>query len=83
MQQRRPLASSCTRSALLCQRIGWDALRSTWLARTASGGLRPLITRFPLSEAAAAHAAVEGRTARGKVVLTSRAQVVRSLPDRP
>lgn len=61
---------------------GWDALRSTSLARAAGGEFRPLITRFPLSEAAAAHAAVEDRTARGKVVLTSRAQVVRSVPDR-
>ncbi|MEE2061488.1 zinc-binding dehydrogenase [Rhodococcus artemisiae] len=49
---------------------GWDALRSTSLARAAGGEFRPLITRFPLSEAAAAHAAVEGRTARGKVILT-------------
>ncbi len=49
---------------------GWDALRSTSLERAATGEFRPLITRFPLSEAAAAHAAVEGRTARGKVILT-------------
>jgi NADPH:quinone reductase len=39
------------------------------LAAAASGRLTPLITRFPLAEAAAAHAALEARETVGKVVL--------------
>ncbi|MFF1444054.1 zinc-binding dehydrogenase [Streptomyces sp. NPDC058295] len=40
------------------------------LAETAAGRLRPVIgARFPLAEAAAAHAAIEGRELVGKVVL--------------
>ena len=41
------------------------------LAAAADGSLVPLITSFPLADAAAAHAAIEGRTAVGKVVLLS------------
>ena len=40
------------------------------LAAAASGRLTPLITRFPLADAAAAHAALEARETVGKVVLT-------------
>ena len=41
------------------------------LAAAADGALVPLITSFPLADAAAAHAAIEGRTTVGKVVLLS------------
>ncbi|KQX83360.1 zinc-binding dehydrogenase [Streptomyces sp. Root1310] len=45
-------------------------LASHVLAEAAAGRLRPVIgARFPLTEAAAAHAAIEGREALGKVVL--------------
>jgi NADPH:quinone reductase len=37
--------------------------------RALASGLKPLITSFPLAEAAAAHAALEGRETVGKVVL--------------
>lgn len=39
-------------------------------ARGGPGRLVPTITRFPLDRAADAHAALEGRAAEGKVVLT-------------
>lgn len=40
------------------------------LAEAAAGRLRPVIgAQFPLTEAAAAHAAIEGRELVGKVVL--------------
>ncbi|MCU1486153.1 MAG: Alcohol dehydrogenase zinc-binding domain protein [Actinomycetia bacterium] len=39
------------------------------LAALAGGSLRPLVTRFALADAAAAHAALEGRATTGKVVL--------------
>jgi NADPH:quinone reductase len=42
------------------------------LAAAADGGLTPLITSFPLAEAAAAHAALEARQTVGKVVLRPR-----------
>jgi NADPH2:quinone reductase len=44
-------------------------LEEAALAALASGTLHPLVTRFPLAEAAAAHAALEGRATTGKVVL--------------
>jgi NADPH2:quinone reductase len=37
--------------------------------RALASGLTPLVTTFPLAEAAAAHAALEGRETVGKVVL--------------
>jgi NADPH:quinone reductase len=40
------------------------------LAAAADGRLTPLVQRFPLAEAAAAHAALETRATTGKVVLT-------------
>jgi NADPH2:quinone reductase len=39
------------------------------LVTAAAGDLVPLLTRFPLAEAAAAHAALESRDTVGKVVL--------------
>ncbi|MBB0244620.1 zinc-binding dehydrogenase, partial [Streptomyces alkaliphilus] len=39
------------------------------LALAAKGVFRPLVTAFPLEEAARAHAALEGRATTGKVVL--------------
>lgn len=44
-------------------------LEDAALAALASGTLHPLVTRFSLAEAAAAHAALEGRATTGKVVL--------------
>jgi NADPH2:quinone reductase len=39
------------------------------LAAVAAGTLAPLLTTFALKDAAAAHAALEGRATTGKVVL--------------
>ena len=39
------------------------------VAAAANGQWRPLIQRFPLREAAAAHTAIEARATTGKVVL--------------
>jgi NADPH2:quinone reductase len=44
-------------------------LESRALAAAADGTLTPAITRFPLADAAAAHAALESRRTTGKVVL--------------
>ena len=44
-------------------------LESRALAAAADGTLTPAITRFPLADAAGAHAALEGRRTTGKVVL--------------
>ncbi|MFE2869662.1 zinc-binding dehydrogenase [Embleya sp. NPDC059259] len=49
---------------------GRRALITRALDEAASGRLVPTITRFPLARAADAHAALENRTAEGKVVLT-------------
>ncbi|MGW1989493.1 zinc-binding dehydrogenase [Embleya sp. NPDC001921] len=49
---------------------GWRELTTRALHEAARGRLVPTITRFPLDRAADAHAALEGRTAEGKVVLT-------------
>jgi len=48
---------------------GVRALQEAALAAAARGEWRPLTTVFPLAEAAAAHAALEGRATTGKVVL--------------
>ena len=45
------------------------ALEARALAAAADGRLIPAIQRFPLAQAAAAHAAIEGRATTGKVVL--------------
>ncbi|MGA5132758.1 zinc-binding dehydrogenase [Streptomyces olivoreticuli] len=49
---------------------GWHELAARALSEASEGRLIPPITRFPLSGAAAAHAALESREAEGKVVLT-------------
>lgn len=48
---------------------GLRGLEQQALTALAAGELRPQVTRFPLVEAAAAHAALEGRRTTGKVVL--------------
>jgi NADPH2:quinone reductase len=48
---------------------GIRGLAEQALAEAGAGRLVPLLTRFPLEEAAAAHAALEGRRTVGKVVL--------------
>ncbi|GAB2577841.1 zinc-binding dehydrogenase [Streptomyces capparidis] len=48
---------------------GLRPLEERALAAAASGDLVPLVDRFPLAEAARAHAALEGRRTTGKVVL--------------
>ncbi|WP_411102252.1 zinc-binding dehydrogenase [Streptomyces sp. cmx-4-9] len=57
----------------MLQRVGTpDPLRTLEtraLAEAAEGRLRPALTRFPLTEAAAAHRALETRATTGKVVL--------------
>jgi NADPH2:quinone reductase len=63
-----------TASAAIGPRIlhrpgGLRDLEEEALAALATGGLVPLVTSFPLAEAAAAHEALEGRRTVGKVVL--------------
>ena len=48
---------------------GIPGLAGRSLARVAAGEWRPLVTTYPLAEAARAHADLEGRKALGKVVL--------------
>ncbi|MGW1988812.1 zinc-binding dehydrogenase [Embleya sp. NPDC001921] len=48
---------------------GFKALAESALAAAAAGELRPAVTTFELSEAAAAHTALAGRQTVGKVVL--------------
>ncbi|MCD9143018.1 zinc-binding dehydrogenase [Streptomyces albireticuli] len=48
---------------------GMRRLRAEALRRAAAGSFTPLITRFPLAEAAEAHRALESRGTVGKVVL--------------
>ncbi|MEU1620694.1 zinc-binding dehydrogenase [Streptomyces sp. NPDC005722] len=50
-------------------RIGLRTLEEEALAAWTTGRLTPAVQRFPLAEAAAAHAALEGRGTMGKVVL--------------
>jgi NADPH2:quinone reductase len=50
---------------------GIAGLAARALDRVAAGEWRPLLTAYPLREAARAHADLEGRRAPGKVVLTS------------
>jgi NADPH2:quinone reductase len=50
---------------------GIPGLAARALDRVASGAWRPLVTTYPLADAARAHADLEGRRALGKVVLTS------------
>jgi NADPH2:quinone reductase len=51
---------------------GIPGLAARALDRVASGEWRPLVTAYPLAEAARAHADLEGRRALGKVVLVRR-----------
>ena len=48
---------------------GIPGLAGRALGKVASGEWRPLVSTYPLSEAARAHADLEGRRALGKVVL--------------
>jgi NADPH2:quinone reductase len=50
---------------------GIPVLAARALERVADGTWRPLVTTYPLAQAARAHAELEGRRALGKVVLTS------------
>jgi NADPH2:quinone reductase len=50
---------------------GVPGLARRALDRVASGAWRPLVTPYPLGEAARAHADLEQRRALGKVVLTT------------
>ena len=50
---------------------GIPGLAARALERVADGTWRPLVTTYPLAEAARAHAELEGRRALGKVVLVS------------
>jgi len=58
--------------ALLRRPGGIRALETIALERAADGIWKPLITRFPLAEAAAAHRVSEARHLRGKLVLRVR-----------
>lgn len=51
---------------------GIPGLAGRSLDRTAAGEWRPLVTTYPLADAARAHADLEGRRALGKVVLETR-----------
>jgi NADPH:quinone reductase len=67
-------ARGLTASAAIGPRIlnrpgGMRDLEEQALAALAEGRLRPLVQRFPLAEAAAAHAALEARGTVGKAVL--------------
>jgi NADPH2:quinone reductase len=69
-------ARGLTASAAIGPRIlnrpgGMRELEEQALAALAEGRLRPLVQRFPLGDAAAAHAALEARATVGKVVLAS------------
>jgi NADPH2:quinone reductase len=50
---------------------GLRDLEARALAAAAEGRLAPLLTTFPLTDAGAAHAALEGRATQGKVVLVT------------
>ncbi len=50
---------------------GIPGLAARSLDRVAAGAWRPLVTTYPLADAARAHADLEGRRAPGKVVLTT------------
>jgi len=68
------VAAGVTVSAAVGPRIlkrpgGFRDLETQALAMAASGEWAPLIHRFPLADAAAAHAALEARATTGKVVL--------------
>jgi NADPH2:quinone reductase len=67
-------AGGITASAAVGPRImqrpgGMRDLETRALAEAAAGRLVPSVTRFPLADAAQAHAALEGRNTVGKTVL--------------
>jgi NADPH:quinone reductase len=62
-------ASAAIGVRLLRRPGGLRGFEAQALAALAAGQLVPLVTRFPLAEAAAAHAALENRETIGKVVL--------------
>jgi NADPH2:quinone reductase len=62
-------ASAAIGSRLLRRPGGFRDLEDAALAALTTGRMVPLVTRFPLAEAAAAHAALENRETVGKVVL--------------
>jgi len=67
-------AGGITASAAVGPRImqrpgGMRDLETRALAEAAAGRLAPPVTRFPLADAAQAHAALEGRNTVGKAVL--------------
>jgi NADPH:quinone reductase len=67
-------AGGITASAAVGPRImqrpgGMRDLETRALAEAAAGGIVPLLTRFPLADAARAHAALEARQTIGKTVL--------------
>ncbi|MGW2740726.1 zinc-binding dehydrogenase [Streptomyces sp. NPDC001450] len=63
------LSESVLGPAMLQKAGGLRALELRALTEAGQGRLRPAVTRFPLSEAAAAHRALENRGTIGKVVL--------------
>ena len=63
------VARSLTVSSALVRPGSMRALEERALEAAAGGRLVPLLTRFPLAEAATAHAALERRATVGKVVL--------------
>jgi NADPH:quinone reductase len=64
------VARSLTVSSALVRPGSMRELEERSLAALAERSLVPLVTRFPLADAAAAHAALEARKTVGKVVLT-------------
>jgi NADPH2:quinone reductase len=69
-------ARGLTVSAAIGPRIqtrpgGLRGLETDALAAAAAGHLRPVVTRFELAQAAAAHAAIEARATAGKTVLVT------------
>ncbi|OXY95501.1 zinc-binding dehydrogenase [Streptomyces diastatochromogenes] len=63
------LSESVLGPAMLQRAGGLRALELRALTEAGEGRLRPAVTRFPLSEAAAAHRALQNRGTIGKVVL--------------
>ncbi|MFI1796905.1 zinc-binding dehydrogenase [Streptomyces sp. NPDC020379] len=69
----RGVTSSCVLGQPMMERLGGPAgmrrAQAEALAHAAAGRVAPVVTRFPLAEAAAAHRALESRGTVGKVVL--------------
>ena len=62
-------ASAVIGTRMFARPGGLRGLEDAALAALAEGRMVPLLTRFPLAEAAAAHQALENRETVGKVVL--------------